>query len=285
MFKQLRLLPSFIVALLFWCFSVQSQPTSPEVSIQLWSVKDDLKADFAGTLNALAKMGFQGVEFAGEFGPYKDNPHGLKSLLDKLGLKASGAHVGFDTLAPDKLAATLLFYKTLGIQFVIVPWDERAWHPTGVMALTKQLSELAPQLQKYGMQLGFHNHDKEFAPFQNATYWDYIASNTPSAVLLQLDMGWVLFASQDPLTYINRYPHRTPTTHLKIRTVEGVIASPILGENHLPWHHYIQAVVNQGGAQWLVLEQEEYPTGLTQLQSVARSKQNLDTILSGLAKP
>ena len=40
--------------------------TVPPLSVQLWSVKNTLKNDFEGTLKALADMGFQGVEFAGD---------------------------------------------------------------------------------------------------------------------------------------------------------------------------------------------------------------------------
>lgn len=70
----------------------------PQLSVQLWSVKDDLTQDFKGTLESLADMGFDAVEFAGNFGPYADNPAGLKAYLADIGLEASGAHVGFDQL-------------------------------------------------------------------------------------------------------------------------------------------------------------------------------------------
>lgn len=62
--------------------------TTPQLSVQLWSVKDAMQADFEGTLTKLAAMGFDGVEFAGFFGNYANDPAGLKAFLDKLGLKA-----------------------------------------------------------------------------------------------------------------------------------------------------------------------------------------------------
>ncbi|MFM9745770.1 hypothetical protein ACKI2C_50300, partial [Streptomyces brasiliscabiei] len=72
-------------------------------------MKNELKQDFDGTLNALANMGFNGVEFAGEFGNYKENPSALRTRLSNLGLVASSAHIGFDSLTKDKLESTLLF--------------------------------------------------------------------------------------------------------------------------------------------------------------------------------
>ncbi|MFM9598140.1 hypothetical protein ACKI1O_53775, partial [Streptomyces scabiei] len=76
----------------------------------------------------------------------------------------------------DKLESTLLFYKTLGVSLLFVPWDERAWDPKGIKALNKQLSEVNELAQKYAMSIGFHNHNREFEPFKNATYWDNIAT-------------------------------------------------------------------------------------------------------------
>jgi hypothetical protein len=61
----------------------------PRIGVQLWSVKDEIKQDFEGTLTRIAKLGFQGVEFAGEFGPYKANPAALKTFLDKNGLQCA----------------------------------------------------------------------------------------------------------------------------------------------------------------------------------------------------
>ena len=66
---------------------MQVAATVPQLSVQLWSIKDAMTADFEGTLTKLAAMGFQGVEFAGIFGRFEQNPEGLKVFLKSLGLK------------------------------------------------------------------------------------------------------------------------------------------------------------------------------------------------------
>lgn len=259
---------------------VSAKPVAkPAISVQLWSVRDRLKVDFEGTLTELSQMGFDGVEFASDFGPFKKDPQGLKLFLESLNLTASGVHVGFEQLAPEVIHQNLLFYKTLGTSYVIVPWDQRAWDPQGVKELVKQLNELSPQLKKYGMTLGFHNHDKEFGAFNGSTYWDYIAQQTSPDILLQLDVGWVNFAGKDAVEYVKKYPQRTLTTHYKVRTHEGDGLSPILGENQYPWDKLIKTNMEFGGTQWIVVEQEEYPKGLSSLESVKRSKRNLDRIM------
>lgn len=252
------------------------------VSVQLWSVKETLKNDFHGTLKSLAEMGFDGVEFAGDFGPYSNNPAALKAKLSELGLVASSAHIGFDALSENTIDSTLLFYKTLGVTTLYVPWDERAWHPEGVKSLVKELTKVSDYATRFDMKIGFHNHNKEFNAFNHATFWDFIATNTPKTMPLQLDIGWVNYAAKDPIYFIKQYPNRTLATHIKVRTIEGSNMSPIIGENNIDWPAIIDTLESHGNTKWLVLEQEEYPSGLTPLQSVAKSKQNLDKILLGL---
>lgn len=254
----------------------------PPISVQLWSVKEELKADFKGTIKLLANMGFNGVEFAGDFGPFKDKPKQLKEFLTENGLSASGAHIGFEQLSASKLDATLTFYRELGVKFVIVPWDDRAWHPTGVIELAKQLTKLSEQVKPYGLVIGFHNHDQEFNDHQGATYWDYIAQHTPESVLLQLDIGWVNYAGKDPIEYVQKYAGRTLTTHFKIRTKEGDNVTPIIGKDNYNWAELIKTNIKVGGTKWLVVEQEEYPEGLSPIEAVAQSKLGLDKIIEQL---
>ncbi|KXI27521.1 sugar phosphate isomerase [Paraglaciecola hydrolytica] len=254
----------------------------PPLSVQLWSIKDELKADFTGTLKKLAELGFKGVEFASDFGPYQTNPAGLKTLLDSFGLKASGAHVNIKQLDAQNIANTLDFMQTLGVDLVIVPWDKRAWHPDGVKQLTQELNEAAAKASKWGINIGFHNHDKEFNNFQKTSFWDYIASHTANTVVLQLDAGWVNFAGKDPIAYVKKYPGRTLSTHFKIRTKPNSQQSPILGQDKYDWGALLKANIAYGGTQWIVLEQEEYPEGVTPLEAVALSKSGLDKIIAEL---
>ena len=252
----------------------------PQLSVQLWSVKNEVKADFKGTLQALANMGFKGVEFAGEFGEFSENPTGLKSLLDELGLQVSGAHVHFDKLSDDNLAKTVAFYQAIGCTSLIVPFDERAFSPVGVHQVVNELNTLSEELAKVGMQIGYHNHAQEFNGFEQSTYWDFIAQNTHQNVILQLDVGWVTFAGMDPVEYVRRYPGRTLTTHYKVRLPEGTKGKlPIIGQDTIDWPALIQANIEVGGTRWLVVEQEEYPNGLTPMQAVEMSKKGLDTYL------
>ncbi len=255
----------------------------PQVSVQLWSVKAAVEKDFKGTLKKLANMGFDGVEFAGEFGPYAKDAKGLKKFLDSINLKASGAHVSFKQLDHENFDKTLAFYRQLNLDTLIIGWDERAWHPQGIKEVVNLLNQLDKKLAPYQIKTGFHNHQHEFNDFQGATYWDYLAVNTHDSVVLQQDVGWTTFAGKDPVEYVKKYPNRTFTTHYKVGIPEGVTGKkPIIGQDTIDWLKLLKANINIGGTKWVVLEQEEYPNGLSPLAAVALSKQGLDKYIQQL---
>jgi sugar phosphate isomerase/epimerase len=254
----------------------------PPVSVQLWSVRDKLEKDFKGTLKQLASLGFKGVEFAGNYGPYSEDPEGLKAYLNSIGLKTSGAHLNVKKLKSANSNKLLGFIQALDAKYVLISSDHRAWSATGIDSLIEDLKMLTPKVAKYGLQLGYHNHDQEFDDYKNTTFWDHIAKNTPQSFVLQMDAGWVNYAGKDPVDYLKRYPNRTLTTHIKVRTHKGSNQSPILGKDGYDWVNHIKHNISVGGTKWLVVEQEEYPEGLDSMQSVAQSKKGLDEIISQL---
>lgn len=249
------------------------------IGVQLWSVHDKLKQDFTGTIEAIADMGFEAVEFAGIFGEYVGKPVELKNYLKSKGLVISGAHVGFDVLTDDKIEQTLEFYKKLGANYLIIPWDERAWHSKKIYSFMADLNRLFPIIKKAGFEFGFHNHDQEFNSFEHHTYWDHIAISSNPDMILQLDVGWTNYAGKDPIHYVKAYKGRTLTTHFKIRTHKGEDKSPILSEDDYDWAKLFAVMQEFGGTKWVIVEQEEYPEGLTSLQSVEKSKDGLLRLL------
>ncbi|MCJ8295406.1 MAG: sugar phosphate isomerase/epimerase [Colwellia sp.] len=255
----------------------------PQLSVQLWSVKDVISKDFNGTLKTLADMGFAGVEFAGEFGPYANDAKALKNFLDSINLKASGAHVSFEQLNHDNFDKTVAFYQQLNLDTLIIGWDERAWHPQGIKEVVKLLNQLDKKLAPYEIKTGFHNHNHEFDDYQGTTYWDYLAVNTADSVVLQQDVGWTTYAGKDAVAYVKKYPNRTLTTHYKVRIPEGVTGKqPIIGQDTIDWLSLLKANISVGGTKWIVVEQEEYPNGLSSLAAVALSKKGLEQYIKQL---
>lgn len=264
-------------------FAADVAPTSPQLSVQLWSIKDAVAADFEGTMKKLKAMGFQGVEFAGNFGAYDKDPKGLKAFLDKTGLKASGAHVHFDKLSPENFDATVAFYKAIDCKYLIIPMDKRAFTTEGAKQVAAELEAIQKKLAPHGMHTGYHNHKPEMLGDMGKTPWDVIGKGTSHGVILQQDVGWTEVAGKNPVDFVKAYPGRTITTHYKAAAPdEGNKENPILGKDTTDWKALIEANKTVGGTLWFVVEQEVYPEGMTPMQSVEASLKGLQKIIADI---
>jgi sugar phosphate isomerase/epimerase len=274
---------TILLALLAAAAGTQAAAPAQRIGLQLWSVKDEIKQDFEGTLAKISQLGFQGVEFAGEFGPYKDNPAGLKAFMDKQRLQCAGAHMHFDALAAARFEATTAFYRTLGCTSLVISMDKRGASTEQSAEMSKELGTLQGKLAAKGMRIGYHNHAQEMAGAVGSTPWDVIARNTPRGAIMQQDVGWTTFAGKDPVAYVNKYPGRTVTTHYKAKFVEGASGgTPIIGQDKTDWAGLTRAVRKVGGTEWIIIEQEEYPNGMGQLETVAASMKGLRQVLDSL---
>lgn len=285
MLAAVKKLPFALIASMALASNLSQAATQPKLSVQLWSVKDDVSKDFEGTLKHLSAMGFQGVEFAGNFGSYSNNPAGLKAFLAKNNLKISAAHVHFDKFTPENFAATVAFYQAIDCKYLIIPMDDRAQTIEGAKAVAQALTALEEKLKPYGMHTGYHNHKVEMQDQAGTTSWDIIAKNTPASVVLEQDVAWTEAAGKDPVAIIKQYPGRIIATHYKAAAPgENPNENPIIGKDTTDWKALITANRNIGGTQWFVIEQEIYPDGLTPMQSVEASLKGLQKILASMKK-
>jgi sugar phosphate isomerase/epimerase len=237
------------------------------IGLQLWSVKDACKEDLAGTLKALAKMGYDGVE-SGAFIPAEAAQ--MKALLDETGLKMCGTHVPMDTLRGENLAKTVEFYQTCGCSHLIVPYMRHSTRED-CERFAEELSGVAEKLRPYGMSTGYHLHYHDLAPRGGEWPWDTIFSTGSKDLIAQMDAGNCLGAGADPVKLVRRYPGQAVTVHVKDWC--GPAAEPLVGEGNVPWAEFFEACESVGGATWYIVEQEKYP--VPPLQAVEQCLKNL----------
>lgn len=223
------------------------------IGVQLYSVRQNCAEDLPGTLKAIAKMGYEGVEFAGYYGR---DAKTLRRMLDDLGLKCCGTHIGLDTLLGDNLQATVEFNKTLGNKFLIVPGlpeqyrgSKEAWLKTASV-----FNEIAEKLEPHKMRVGYHNHSAEFQPIDGELPWDLFFGNTKKSVVMQFDTGNAMHGGGDPVKFLKRYPGRAATVHLKPFSEKEPNA--LIGEDELPWKKILELCRTSGGTEWYIIEYE-----------------------------
>ncbi len=225
------------------------------IGLQLYSVREDCKRDLPGTIAAVAKMGYKGVEFAG----YYDRTAGqLRKMLDDNGLVCCGTHTGMDTLLGDNLPQTIAFNKTLGNKYLVVPGlpakyrsSHQAWLDTA-----KLFNELAEKVKPHGMLVGYHNHSIEFTAMDGELPWDTFYGNTRKDVVMQIDVGNAIHGGADPLPYLYQYPGRAITVHVKEFSETNKKA--LVGEGDVNWKAFFALCKAVGQTEWYIVEQESY---------------------------
>lgn len=231
-------------------------------AIQLYSLRDVMPADPRGVLQQLAEMGYTHIEsYHGPDGIcWGMTPQAFRSYCDGLGLTLLSTHA--DTGAG--LEQDLAEAQEAGFQYVINPWIGRQETLDDYRAWADRFNVIGARVREAGLQFAYHNHDYSFVAADDGTLpHDILMMGTdPALVQMQMDVYWVVVAGQDPIAWINRYPGRFTSFHIKDRCLseDGSAASCDLGTGDISFTALRDALGNVQPAWWIV-EQEAYPNG------------------------
>lgn len=235
------------------------------VGVQLYSVRDQTPKDMGKVLAEISRIGYKGVEFAGYFNHSAEE---LRKMLDDNGLVACGTHTPYDSILPAKLEETIAFNKTLGNQYLIVPWMEgkskQEW-----LDKAKLFNEVSDKVRKHKMWVGYHAHAHDFQKFEGISAWDLFFGNTKKDVVMQLDTSNCREGGADPVEVLKKYPGRARTIHIK---ANGGGPEAVIGEDKVNWPEVFKFCETKGGTQWYVVEHE---TSKEPMKTVERSFQAL----------
>lgn len=249
------------------------------IAVQLYSVRDDCGKDLDAALAAVAKMGFDGVEFAG-YHKYGGKARELRQKLDDLNLKVAATHIGTGSFRGEELKKTIEFHQILGCKFLIVPGDGDFTNPDKCKALAETFNKTAEILKPLNMACGYHNHTGEFKKIDDTNFWELFAKNTSKDVVLQQDCGWTFAAGLDPVDLMKRHPGRMKSTHFKPAVVgDDKSKKAILGQDSVDWAATYAACCEFGGTEWVTVEQEAYPDGKSPMECTEMSLKGLKKII------
>jgi sugar phosphate isomerase/epimerase len=282
--------------------------TGLPIGLQLYTVGDDLRRDFDGTLAAVSKIGYQAVELAGlaehtvaEWRQSLDraqlkcpsmhvSPHSKSSVsLDELGPLAEAAHaLGIGTIVcpmfniPERFSLTPLPGETGGTMAArlgasMTP-DDWKWN-------ADYFNKKAAGLKPYGLRFAYHNHNVELGPLGSSTGLAELIQNTdPTLVTFQMDAGWVVAAGADPVALLSAHPGRFSAMHVK-DVKAGTLPNSSLqmdpcevGQGIIDWKTLL-AKAYQGNVRQFYVEQEP-PFSKPRLESVGISFAYLNALVA-----
>ena len=233
-------------------------PTRP-VGLELYSVRDFLDKDQMGTVRAVAKMGYEIVEF---YSPYyswtPQQASDMRKLLDDLGVRCLSTHNSSTALAPEGLQKAIDLNQALGSKYIVMASPGTVTGLDGWKAVADRLSAAAERLAPLGMFAGYHNHGPEWQQVDGKRPMDVLAAGTMKSVALQLDVGTCVAAGADPVAWIAANPGRIKSMHCK-DWAPGKEYAVLFGEGTAPWAKIFAAAEASGGLEYYLIEQEAGP--------------------------
>jgi sugar phosphate isomerase/epimerase len=205
-------------------------PLGRPIGLQLYTVREAVAKDLAGTLRAIADIGYREVELAGI--PAKSATQ-LRALLNDCGLTAPSMHASMADLQ-EGLQERIDYAKALGTEYLVCafPWTADARFRTipnqAVMSIAsgitlddwkwnaEQLNKIGAAAKAAGLRCGYHNHNMEFRSYGDVVAYDELLRLTdPSLVTMEMDLAWVVTAGADPVKYLKKHADRISLLHVK----------------------------------------------------------------------
>lgn len=271
------------------------------IGLQLYTLGDEPEKDLDTVLSKLAAIGYRDIELPQLYGR---SPADLRAAADNAGLRLSSFHIPAPGLAPpgaitlgspareiaDMLGALGMFTAILPITPFPADFRRKDGEDFPTMftrALTEggadhwkrtadMLNARALALKPFGIQLGYHNHNLEFAPVGDTTGWDLLVENTdPSLVHFEVDLGWVAAAGLDPATFLQQQAGRVRWLHLKdlkasTKTNFALTMDPTeIGSGEQDWANILTAAEAAGVEHYYV--EQEPPFAMPRMESAKRS--------------
>jgi sugar phosphate isomerase/epimerase len=201
---------------------VLGSPLGLPLGLELYSVREMLPKDYAGTLKKVAALGYREVEAAGYFG---HSAADVKAAMASAGLRCVSAHYSSDLLSKT-LDEIIAFHKVLGAEYILCSYpghknppakgaehnftlEDWKWN-------TEQFNRWGAKVKAAGFRFGYHNHTPEFVVVDGVTPYDELMKLTdPALVTFEMDCGWVTVGGGNPVAYLHKYSNRISMLHVK----------------------------------------------------------------------
>lgn len=251
---------------------------SKPISVQLYTVREQMAADRDGTVRRIADLGYRAIE------PYNpaDDPKGLRELADELGLTISSVHAGGLVRDPEPGPAFEAVAQ-LGTELAIVPAgipEAQFTTREGIARAADLLNGLSEQAAGYGLRLGYHNHWWEFEPLIDGVHaLEVLAERLRPEVFLEIDTYWAAVGGAQVPDLLGRLGDRVRALHVKDGPVVKGQPHTAVGDGAMP----VPEILAANPQAWRIVELDECATDI--FEALARSHAYLTALANDQASP
>ena len=225
------------------------------VGLQMWSLREYLPKDLAGTLDEGARHGVPGRGRGRAPGKHRRQ---LRAALDSAGLRCQSAHVQFDRLRDDAPGA-FAEAKALGARWVVCPWipHDKVFTRDDALKSAEVFNKSATAAEAAGLRFAYHCYGYEMLPSPEGTRFETLAQNTdPGAGHVPGRRLSRPPRRRKSVDLITRYAARVTSLHLKdlkkgVTITKGTAtATPEddvpLGTGQVDWPAVLRAAMKAG---------------------------------------
>jgi sugar phosphate isomerase/epimerase len=155
-------------------------------------------------------------------GYYGHTPQEVKAILDENGLSSPSMHVDWTTVRTrtEEMAeaAHILGQRYAGIP--AIP-DEELQTLDAYKRMADAFNEVGARMDALGLRFMYHNHGYGLVEMEGEIPFNVLLERTdPNLVSLQMDVYWTTAGRADPVAYLDAYPGRFRSMHVKDMTEE-----------------------------------------------------------------
>ncbi len=226
-----------------------ASPKPKEFGFQVWTIKDELIADFPGTLKKMAGLGYKQVEMCSPlgytssgFGPLNEmSGTEMKKIIDDSGMTCISSHYGMGELR-ESLENRIEWATQLGMKQMVAA---SFWLPEGASVdeyrkAADELNAIGEKTKAAGIQMVFHNHHMEFEKRGDELIYDVLLDQfDPELVKMQFQVA-VVNIGYKAADYFRKYPGRFQSAHLSDYSTNLKKQVPI-GQGIVDWPDFFEA--------------------------------------------
>jgi sugar phosphate isomerase/epimerase len=244
------------------------------IGLQLYTVRNTMQADPAGTLAKVAKVGYNSVEgatYTGDEKFYGLAPKEFAKMLKDNGLVMPSSHyrLGEEKTKGQDTMGTMLhdWDKTVddaaevGLKYMVCAFlaNSERGNLDHYKKLAEQFNTAAERCKKAGIQFCYHNHDFEFIQEDGKYPYETLLANTDkNLVKMEMDLYWITKANQDPIALINEHPGRFALFHMKDLDKTPARGFTEVGNGLIDFKK-IMTYADKAGMKYFFVEQDRTP--------------------------
>ena len=247
------------------------------IGFQTWTVRDPLTKDFPGTLKMMADLGYQSLEmcspkgymFAGFGALAKMTAKEMKQIINDAGLICESSHYIMNELKQN-LDERIEFALESGQKQMILSSFGLPQNATldDWRKAADELNEIGVKVKNSGLQMGFHNHNMEFAKIDDTLIYDVLMEQfNPEYIKMQFQIA-VISIGYKAADYFRKYPGRFISAHLADYSEDKETQVPI-GQGIVDWKEFF-ATLETGGVKniFVEMDQETFKESAEYLKSI-----------------